>query len=166
MTSRSIRILGLDLGLRNTGWGIIDVEGSHLKYVAHGVIRSDSSHQLPYRLEQLFQGLTKVIDQYQPTEGAVEETFVNANPASALKLGMARGVVLLTPALSGLVVGEYSANKVKKSVVGVGHADKNQVAQMVQRLLRNCGPVTADGADALAVAICHSHHRTINILLS
>lgn len=160
-----IRILGLDPGLRNTGWGIIDVQGNHLKYVAHGVVKSDAEMSLAQRLDQLHGGLEKVIETYSPQEAAVEETFMNTNPASALKLGMARGVVLLAPARAGLVIGEYSANKVKKAVVGVGHADKHQVSQMVQRLLSGCEKVTADAADALAVAICHSHHRLFNIPL-
>lgn len=156
-----IRILGLDPGLRNTGWGIVDSQGNRLTYIGHGVVKSDSDLALSQRLDQLFRGLTEVIETFKPAEAAVEETFVNANPASALKLGMARGVVLLVPAQVGLVVGEYAANKVKKSVVGVGHADKNQVALMVQRLLSGCGKVTADAADALAIAICHAHHRSI-----
>ncbi len=165
MSSTAVRILGLDPGLRNTGWGIIDVQGNHLKYVAHGVVKSDSDLDLAPRLQQLYDGLTKVIVAHAPHEAAVEETFVNTNPASALKLGMARGVVLLAPAMSQLLVGEYAANRVKKSVVGVGHADKTQVASMVQRLLTGCGPVTQDAADALAVAICHSHYRLMNQLM-
>lgn len=162
----AVRILGLDPGLRNTGWGVIDVQGNHLKYVAHGVVKSDGDLDLAPRLQQLYEGLEKVISIHNPHEAAVEETFVNANPASALKLGMARGVVLLAPAMAQLLVGEYSANKVKKSVVGVGHADKNQVALMVQRLLTGCGTVSQDAADALAIAICHSHHRQMNMMIS
>lgn len=157
----SCLILGLDPGLRNTGWGLIESSGNSLTYKAHGVIKTDSGHELSTRLTHLYQGLTAVLEQFTPHEAAVEETFVNKNPASALKLGMARGVVLLAPANAGLVVGEYSANKVKKAVVGVGHADKDQVAMMVQRLLRGCQTVTADAADALAVAICHAHYRGI-----
>lgn len=155
----TVRILGLDPGLRNTGWGIVDSSGNHLKYVAHGVVKSNSQDELAMRLSQLYQNLIKVIEDYNPLEAAVEETFVNKNPASTLKLGMARGIVLLVPAQAGLPVGEYAANRVKKSIVGVGHADKNQVALMVQRLLPGCGPVAADAADALAVAICHAHYR-------
>lgn len=156
----AVRILGLDPGLRNTGWGIIDVQGNRLSYLAHGVVRSDSKDDLAPRLSQLYQGLLKIIETYSPHEAAVEETFVNKNPASTLKLGMARGIVLLAPAQAGLMVGEYAANRVKKSVVGVGHADKNQVALMVQRLLPASGVVSADAADALAVAICHAHYRS------
>jgi crossover junction endodeoxyribonuclease RuvC len=154
-----IRILGLDPGLRNTGWGIIESQGNHLKYIAHGVVQSDDRLDLAQRLQQLYQGLRDVMERYTPQEAAVEETFVNANPASALKLGMARGVVLLAPAMAHLVVGEYAANRVKKSVVGAGHASKSQVSFMVQRLLSGCGAVHQDAADALAVAICHAHYR-------
>jgi crossover junction endodeoxyribonuclease RuvC len=157
-----VRILGLDPGLRNAGWGVIESQGNRLIHVAHGVVPSDSSLSLSSRLQQIYQGLQQIIANFQPDEAAVEETFVNANAASALKLGMARGVVLLAPAVHSMLVGEYSANKVKKSVVGVGHADKSQVAAMVQRLLPAAGTVRADAADALAVAICHVHHRQLN----
>jgi len=159
--TKAIRIIGLDPGLRNTGWGIVDSIGNRLSYVAHGVVQSNAQDDLAQRLCQLNQELLKVINLYGPHEAAVEETFVNKNPASTLKLGMARGVILLAPAQAGLTVGEYAANRVKKSIVGVGHADKNQVALMVQRLLPNSGIVTADAADALAVAICHAHYRRI-----
>lgn len=157
--TQTVRILGLDPGLRTTGWGIVDSTGNRLSYVAHGVAKSDSGDDLSVRLSQLYRELLKIIDLYNPHEAAVEETFVNKNPASTLKLGMARGIVLLAPAQAGLVVGEYAANRVKKSIVGVGHADKNQVALMVQRLLPSCGIVSADAADALAIAICHAHYR-------
>lgn len=155
----STRILGLDPGLRITGWGIIDVQGASLSHVDHGIVTSNAREDLPSRLHSLYTQLTEIIMQYVPHEAAVEETFVNQNPLSALKLGMARGVVLLAPANAGLIVGEYGANKVKKSIVGVGHADKAQVAMMVGRLLPKSGGVTQDAADALAVAICHAHHR-------
>jgi crossover junction endodeoxyribonuclease RuvC len=155
-----IRILGLDPGLRITGWGIIDVAGSALVHVDHGIVTSKDGEALPSRLSSLYTQLVDIIQRYNPQEAAVEETFVNKNPLSALKLGIARGVVLLAPAYAGLIVGEYAANKVKKSVVGVGHADKTQVAMMVGRLLPKSGGVTKDAADALAVAICHAHHRS------
>lgn len=155
-----IRIIGLDPGLCITGWGIIDVMGSSLSHVDHGIVTSKSGEALPSRLFSLYTQLTDIIQQYCPQEAAVEETFVNKNPLSALKLGMARGVILLAPAQAGLMTGEYSANKVKKSIVGVGHADKTQVAMMVGRLLPKSGGVTKDAADALAVAICHAHHRS------
>ena len=153
-----MRLLGLDPGLRLTGWGVIDVEGNRLRHVAHGVVKVAGDRPLAERLNDLFEGVTAVILAHQPGEAAVEETFVNVNPASTLKLGQARGVVMLAPARSGLPVFEYAANLVKKSVVGTGHADKNQVAMMVGRLLPGV-EATADAADALAVAICHAHHR-------
>lgn len=142
----------------------MDSLGNRLSHVAHGVVHSHAKDDLAPRLSQLYQELIKVIELYKPHEAAVEETFVNKNPASTLKLGMARGIVLLVPAQAGLLVGEYAANRVKKSVVGVGHADKNQVSLMVQRLLPSCGVVSADAADALAVAICHAHYRGMRAL--
>jgi crossover junction endodeoxyribonuclease RuvC len=162
--TKAVRIIGLDPGLRNTGWGIVDCLGNRLSHVAHGVVHSQTKNDLAPRLSQLYQELFKVIELYKPHEAAVEETFVNKNPASTLKLGMARGIVLLVPAQAGLLVGEYAANRVKKSVVGVGHADKNQVSLMVQRLLPSSGIVSADAADALAVAICHAHYRGMRAL--
>lgn len=154
-----MRILGLDPGLQHTGWGIIDAAGSKLSFVDAGVVSSDATFSLAERLVQIHDGLRKMIDQYQPDQAAVEETFVNKNPSSTLKLGLARGVSLLVPALYKLHVAEYPTNLVKKSVVGSGHADKNQVKMMVGVLLpaaRN--QKSSDAADALAVAICHAHH--------
>lgn len=151
-------ILGVDPGLRHTGWGVVTVDGNKVSHVAHGVISSSEKEALSLRLADLFKGLERVIQQYQPTEAAVEETFVNKNPVSTLKLGMARGVVLMVPALFNIAVFEYTANKVKKAVVGVGHATKDQVSHMVQVLLPKAAPVKLDAADALAVALCHSHH--------
>ena len=153
-----MRLIGLDPGLRLTGWGVIDVEGNRLRYVAHGVIKVAGERSLAERLCELFDEVAAVVAVQQPAEAAVEETFVNVNPGSTLKLGQARGVVLLAPARAGLPVFEYAANLVKKSVVGVGHADKRQIAMMVGRLLPGV-EATADAADALAVAICHAHHR-------
>lgn len=165
--SEVIRILGLDPGLQNTGWGIVQKDGNSLKYIAHGVVKTKTDNSLPERLNTLYQGLVKILEQFHPHEAAVEETFVNKNPASALKLGMARGVVLFSPASYGIKVFEYSANKVKKAVVGAGHAQKEQVAQMVSWLLPTMPKdVTSDAADALAVAICHAHHRELNQRLS
>lgn len=155
-----MRVLGLDPGLRNTGWGVIDVVDNRLRHVADGVIKSDSSLSLSQRLVQLFDGVNAVIAQWQPDEAGVEETFVNKNPESTLKLGQARGVVMLAPAKAGLVVGEYAATLVKQSVVGTGRAAKDQVGMMVRTLLPGCLAATPDAADALAVAICHAHHRT------
>jgi crossover junction endodeoxyribonuclease RuvC len=152
-----MRILGLDPGLRHTGWGIIDVAGNRLTHVADGVAHAAVDQPLAGRLSVLFRQILAVLERFRPDEAAVEETFVNKNPASTLKLGVARGVVLLAPAERGLPVAEYSANMVKKSVVGAGHADKAQVQLMVRRLLPGCAIAEADAADALAVAICHAH---------
>jgi crossover junction endodeoxyribonuclease RuvC len=153
-----MRILGLDPGLRHTGWGVIDVAGSRLTYVADGVASAPTDLPLGERLVALFRQVNAVLERFSPDEAAIEETFVNKNAASTLKLGVARGVVLLAPAERGLKVAEYSANLVKKSVVGAGHAEKAQVQLMVRRLLPGCGAVKSDAADALAVAICHAHH--------
>lgn len=154
-----MRVLGLDPGLRHTGWGVIDIEGSRLRHIADGAIDSDASLDLATRLVQLHDGLQGVIETWKPEEAAVEETFVNKNPTSTLKLGLARGVVVLVPALCGLVVAEYPANLVKKSVVGTGHANKEQIQAMTRLLLGGKAAANADSADALAVAICHAHHR-------
>jgi crossover junction endodeoxyribonuclease RuvC len=160
----AVRILGLDPGLRHTGWGLIESKGQGLRYLNSGVINPDTDEEsLAVRLAQLFEQLTTVINSCRPDEAAVEEIFVNKSPTSTLKLGMARGVVLLVPAHLGLPVFEYTANKVKKSVVGAGHADKNQVLHMVRRLLPTSPlDMKADAADALAVAVCHAHHRLMN----
>src|SRR5689334_24006604 len=155
-----MRLIGFDPGLRHTGWGIIEVRGSRLSHVADGAVHSDGALSLAERLVQLHDGLAAVIAKYSPVGAAVEETFVNKNPTSTLKLGLARGVVLLVPALAGLAVHEYPANLVKKSVVGVGHAAKEQVQMMVRRLLPDAMLGSADAADALAVAICHAHHAS------
>ncbi|HWE75069.1 MAG TPA: crossover junction endodeoxyribonuclease RuvC [Stellaceae bacterium] len=152
-----MRLLGFDPGLRNTGWGVIDAEGNRLKHVAQGVVRPVDDASLAVRLGELYRLLGEVLDKYRPDAAAVEETFVNKNPGSTLKLGMARGVVLLAPAERGIPVFEYATNLVKKSVVGVGHADKAQVQMMVKRLLPGATS-GADACDALAVAICHAHH--------
>jgi crossover junction endodeoxyribonuclease RuvC len=153
-----MRLIGLDPGLRSTGWGVIEVEGNRLRHVGHGVIRVAAEGTLADRLNILFDGVAEVIRFQVPAEAAIEETFVNVNPGSTLKLGQARGVVMLAPARAGLPVFEYAANLVKKSVVGVGHADKRQIAMMVGRLLPGVD-AAADAADALAIAICHAHHR-------
>jgi len=153
-----MRLIGLDPGLRLTGWGVIDVDGNRLRHVAHGVIKVSTEGSLASRLSELFDAVVTVVAEQKPTEAAVEETFLNVNPGSTLKLGQARGVVMLAPARAGLPVYEYAANLVKKSVVGAGHADKRQIAMMVGHLLPGV-EATADAADALAVAICHAHHR-------
>ncbi len=161
-----MRILGIDPGLQKTGWGIIESKGNTLKFISCGMIKTKPKDELYQRLATLHHGLVAIIEEWQPKESAIEETFVNKNPASALKLGQARGVLLTVPALKGLAVAEYGANKVKKSVVGNGHAAKEQVEMMIKTLLPACGTITEDEADALAVAITHAHYRTINIKLS
>lgn len=153
-----MRLLGLDPGLRRTGWGVIEADGVRLRFLAAGVIGSDDALSLAERLLQLHDGLAEVIARHRPAEAAVEESFVNRNPASTLKLGLARGVALLTPARAGVPVTEYPANLIKKSVVGAGHAAKEQIQMMVATLLPGSREVAADAADALAVAICHAHH--------
>ena len=158
MSVAGLIVLGLDPGLRHTGWGIIEANGNRLSHVAHGVINSDSADALAKRLVQIHDGLIEVLRTWHPQTCAVEETFVNKNPLSTLKLGQARGVVLLVPALAGIAVAEYAPNHIKKAVVGVGHADKTQVHTMVERLLPGAKGARADAADALAVAICHAHH--------
>ena len=155
----SVRILGIDPGLRHTGWGVIEADGSRLAYVASGALHPPTTGDLAQRLRALHDGLSAVIAAHEPDEVAVEETFVNRDPQSALKLGHARGVALVVPALAGLEVAEYSANLVKKTVVGAGHAEKAQVAMMVKVLLPRSDANSADAADALAVAICHAQHR-------
>lgn len=156
------RILGIDPGLQHTGWGVIESEKNRLKFIACGTIHSDPKLAIGERLRQLYAGLEDVVALYKPQEAAVEETFVNKNAASSLKLGHARGALILGLSLAGLVVKEYSANLVKKSVVGKGHADKTQVAMMVKTLLPGSLAKTADAADALAVAITHAHHRNLS----
>lgn len=154
-----MRLLGLDPGLRVTGWGVVEVTGNRYRFVAAGIVRSESGRGLAERLLQLHDGLAAVVAQQCPDEAAVEETFMNTNAASALKLGQARGVALLVPAVAGVPVAEYAANLIKKSVVGFGHAGKGQIQAMIATLLPGAGPQSADAADALAVAVCHAHHR-------
>lgn len=152
------RIIGLDPGLRRMGWGVIETDGARLRHCGHGVITSDDKAATAERLVQLHEALAAVLKDSAPHAAAVEETFVNNNPASTLKLGLARGICLLVPAQAGVAVHEYPANLIKKSVVGTGHAGKEQIQMMVARLLPSLGALSADAADALAVAICHSHH--------
>jgi crossover junction endodeoxyribonuclease RuvC len=157
--TNAIRILGLDPGLRRTGWGVIVIEGARLSHVAHGVIAPKDSLSLAERLVFLFEGVCAVVAEHGPHEAAIEETFVTANGSSTLKLGHARAAAMIAPARAGLLVAEYSAKSVKKAVVGTGGADKTQVAFMIARLLPTAGDPTADAADALAVAIAHAHAR-------
>lgn len=154
-----MRLLGVDPGLRFTGWGVVDVDGNRLRHVANGVIKSGTG-ELAERLKRLHLGLQDVVATHSPDGAAVEETFVNRDGQSTLKLGQARGVALLVPALAGIPVSEYAANAVKKSVVGYGHADKTQIGHMIGVLLPGATVDSPDAADALAVAICHAHHMT------
>ena len=154
-----IRLMGIDPGLRFTGWGVIEAEGNRLRHVADGVLATDNTHAVPARLKYLHDELTALFLLYAPQEAAVEETYVNRNGAATLKLGYARGVALLAPALAGISVAEYGAMEVKRAVVGTGAATKEQVEMMVRRLLPAATLKRADASDALAVAICHAHHR-------
>lgn len=165
MPSALIRIIGFDPGLRRTGWGVIDVEGNRLSYVACGSVETDERADLAIRLVALHGGLARVLADHAPAEAAVEQTFVNKDGAATLKLGQARGIALLAPALLGLPVAEYAPNQVKKTVVGAGHADKAQIRMMLGVLLPKASPKTADAADALAIAITHAHHRGARALL-
>jgi crossover junction endodeoxyribonuclease RuvC len=164
--TNAIRILGLDPGLRRTGWGVVAVEGSRLSHIAHGVIAPDPTLPLALRLLALFEAIGEVIALHAPDEAAVEETFMTANGASTLKLGHARAAAMIAPARAGLAVAEYAAKVVKKAVVGTGGADKQQVAFMIARLLPTAGAPVADAADALAVAIAHAHARTARLLVA
>jgi crossover junction endodeoxyribonuclease RuvC len=155
------RIIGIDPGLRHCGWGVIDSSGNRLGFVASGAIEPPVAEGLANRLAFLHEALGEVLRRYAPAEAAIEETFVNAGARSALQLGQARGVVLMTPAMMGIAVAEYAPNLIKKSVVGTGHADKRQVQLMVRTLLPTADFSGADAADALAAAICHAHHRGI-----
>ncbi|HVV92798.1 MAG TPA: crossover junction endodeoxyribonuclease RuvC [Hyphomicrobiales bacterium] len=165
MDAGAIRILGIDPGLRRTGWGVIACAGNRLTFLACGTVVPDEGLALAARLAALHDGLAAVVAAHAPDEAAVEETFVNGNPASTLKLGQARGIALLVPAQAGIAVAEYAPNLVKKTVVGVGHADKRQIGAMVRVLLPRAEAAGADAADALAVAITHAHHRARAALL-
>ncbi len=152
-----MRIIGIDPGLQRTGWGLIDVQGNKLTHISHGVITTGTKAPTAERLAKIFDELTQQMQIWQPQEAAIEEVFVNKNPASSLKLGLARGVALMAPAKLGLTVAEYPANLVKKSVVGAGHAEKEQIQAMIKILLPGV-EASSDAADALAVAICHANH--------
>jgi crossover junction endodeoxyribonuclease RuvC len=160
MAVRAIRIVGLDPGLRRTGWGVIESVGNALSFIACGTVETNEKAELAARLAALHEGLSAVIARFAPIEAAVEETFVNADSRGALKLGQARGIALLVPAQAGLAVAEYAPNLVKKSVVGAGRAEKAQVRMMIGVLLPKSDPKTEDACDALAVAVCHAHHRS------
>jgi len=159
-----VRIIGIDPGLRRTGWGVIESDGNRLKFVAGGAVTSDARRELAYRLVALFEGLSQVLAAWDPAEAAVENTFVNKDASATLKLGQARGIALVTPALANLSVAEYAPNMVKKTVVGAGHAGKEQIRAMIGHLLPKASPQSEDEADALAIAITHAHHRKWKVL--
>lgn len=154
-----MRILGLDPSLSSTGWGIIEVENNRVKYIADGFIPTDTKAPIEERLNEINKVLREVIEAYKPDEASIEQVFLNSNPTSTIKLGMARGVVIMTPAQYGISVTEYEPNKVKKAVVGVGKAEKAQVKTMVKILLPGCKPKNNDSSDALAIALCHFQYR-------
>jgi len=159
MRPAPIRILGIDPGLRRTGWGLIESEGNRLIHLACGSLEPSDHLSLGERLVIIHDGLAEVIARYQPHEAAVEETFVNANATATLKLGQARGIAMLVPAKCGLLIAEYAPNAVKKAIVGAGHGEKGQIRMMIGVLLPNADPPSDDAADALAIAVCHAHHR-------
>ncbi len=156
---RPIRILGIDPGLRRTGWGIVTIDGNRLSFVSCGSLVTDNGAELPARLLVIHDGLRRVLDEHAPDEAAVEATFVNKDAGATLKLGQARGVAMLAPAIAGVPVAEYAPNVVKKAIVGAGHSEKAQIRMMIGVLLPTADPQTDDAADALAVAVCHAHHR-------
>ncbi|AGF75013.1 Holliday junction resolvase ruvC [Bartonella australis AUST/NH1] len=158
--AETIRIIGIDPGLRRTGWGVVDLLGNQLRFVGAGTLHSDAQRDLASRLCQLHEGLLAVLHQFMPHEAAIEHVFVNKDATATLKLGQARAIALLAPAQKGLPVSEYAPNKVKKSVIGVGHGAKEQIHMMVKVLLPQAKFDSSDAADALALALCHSTHRT------
>ena len=159
MGTRPIRILGIDPGLRRTGWGMVAIEGNRLSFVACGSVASDDKAALSLRLVSIHDGLQQVVAAHVPDEAAVEATFVNRDAVATLKLGQARGIAMLVPALAGLPVAEYAPNLVKKTIVGAGHCEKVQIRMMVKVLLPKADPQSDDAADALAIAVTHAHHR-------
>jgi crossover junction endodeoxyribonuclease RuvC len=164
MGRQPIRILGIDPGLRRTGWGLIEADGNRLIHVACGSVETRESEELGARLVAIHNGLVQVIEEFNPHEAAVEATFVNTNASATLKLGQARGVAMLVPARAGLTVAEYAPTVIKKTVVGAGHGEKAQIRMMIGVLLPKADPQTEDAADALAIAVCHAHHRSSIVL--
>ncbi|MEM8704325.1 MAG: crossover junction endodeoxyribonuclease RuvC [Pseudomonadota bacterium] len=157
--THAIRLLGIDPGLRRTGWGMIETAGNRLSFIASGTVTSDNKKSLAERLVELHDGLAEIVRAHDPMEAAVEHTFVNKDAGATLKLGQARGIALLVPSLAGLPVAEYAPNLVKKTVVGTGHAEKEQIRAMVKILMPRATFNSDDAADALAIAICHAQHR-------
>src|SRR3954467_408724 len=164
MISAPIRILGIDPGLRRTGWGIVEAKSNALAFIAAGSVTSAADGELAGRLAELFDGLSAVMARHAPEEAAVEQTFVNRDAVATLKLGQARGIALLVPAKAGLRVAEYAPNAVKKTIVGAGHAEKAQIRMMIGVLLPKSDPQSEDAADALAIAVTHAHHRASALL--
>jgi crossover junction endodeoxyribonuclease RuvC len=162
--TRPIRILGIDPGLRRTGWGVVEIAGNRLGFVGCGSVLTDDRAALAARLLVIHDGLMRILDQYRPDEAAVEATFVNKDAAATLKLGQARGIAMVVPAKAGVPVAEYAPNLVKKSIVGTGHGDKTQVRMMIGVLLPKADPHSDDAADALAIAVTHAHHRQSVVL--
>src|SRR5215469_5527763 len=162
--SRAIRILGIDPGLRRTGWGVIASEGNRLVFLACGSLATQDGAALATRLLAIHDGLRRVLDEHAPDEAAVEATFVNKDASATLKLGQARGIAMLVPAIAGLPVAEYAPNLVKKTIIGVGHGEKAQIRMMISVLLPKADPKSHDAADALAIAVTHAHHRQSAVL--
>ena len=162
--AQAIRILGIDPGLRRTGWGMIGCEGNRLIYLACGSVVTNEKLSLAERLVTIHDGLARIVDEFHPDEAAVEATFVNRDAAATLKLGQARGIALLVPAKAGVIVAEYAPNLVKKTIVGAGHAEKAQIRVMIGVLLPKADPQSEDAADALAIAVTHAHHRSSMLL--
>jgi crossover junction endodeoxyribonuclease RuvC len=161
---QAIRIIGIDPGLRRTGWGVVETLGNSLRFVAAGTVKSDDKATLAVRLRQLHDGLREVLAAQLPMEAAVEQTFVNKDAVATLKLGQARGIAMLIPARAGIAVAEYAPNLVKKTIIGAGHGEKEQIRAMLRVLLPKADPPSHDAADALAIAVCHAHHRQSYVL--
>jgi crossover junction endodeoxyribonuclease RuvC len=162
--TRPIRIIGIDPGLRRTGWGIVEIAGNRLGFLGCGSVTTNDKDPLSTRLLTIHDGLMRVLDEFRPDEAAVEQTFVNKNAKATLKLGQARGIAMVVPARVGVSVAEYAPNLIKKSIVGAGHGDKTQVRMMIGVLLPNADPGSDDAADALAIAVTHAHHRQSVVL--
>jgi crossover junction endodeoxyribonuclease RuvC len=163
--TRPIRILGIDPGLRRTGWGVVESAGNRLGFLGCGSVTTNDRHDLAARLLAIHDGLMRILEEFRPHEAAVEATFVNKDAKATLKLGQARGIAMVVPAKAGLVVAEYAPNLVKKSIVGVGHGEKGQVRMMIGVLLPKADPASDDAADALAIAVTHAHHRQQSVAL-
>jgi crossover junction endodeoxyribonuclease RuvC len=161
---RPIRILGIDPGLRRTGWGVVTIEGNRLSFISCGSLATNDKASLAERLVAIHDGLRKIVADHVPDEAAVEQTFVNKDAAATLKLGQARGIAMLVPACAGIPVAEYAPNLVKKTIIGAGHGEKGQIRMMIGVLLPKADPQTDDAADALAIAVCHAHHRQSAVL--